>query len=314
MNSIILDHIVSNYHCYPGETLTFSTRLQAEAELPTATLQISLPRLLSLGKSGSQSGGVPEVEYDLEEYRLSWQLRPVEAGRDYEYRVEVIVDPEVGTDLQLVSRAMILDRSADPLVDVGVAVAVKAKAQSLSYLPAIYDGDEVINRFLMLFESFWGPLERQINNIPYYLDPDLTPAHFLPWLASWVDLTFATHWTEAQRRALLRSAVSLYRKRGTKGALKEYLEIYTGQTPEIIEKQANNFRLKRVPVGRGAALGANNQPHTFIVKLRLPPFSTELPPAEREQRELERHRTIERIIEAEKPAHTGFTLEILEKI
>lgn len=314
MNSITLDHIASPYHCYPGETLTFSTRLEAGTELSAATLQMSLPRLLALGRSGSQNGQAPEVEYDLDEYRLFWPLPQLEAGVAYEYQVEATVDPEVASDLQLVSRVMVLGSGAERLADVGVAVAVKAKAQTLNYLPAIYEGDEVINRFLMLFESFWSPLERQINNIPYYLDPDLSPAHFLPWLASWVDLTFATHWTEVQRRALLRSAVFLYRKRGTKVALKEYLQIYTGETPEIIEKQANNFRLNRVPVGRGAALGANNQPHTFIVKLRLPPFSAELPAAERQRREAERRRTIEMIIEAEKPAHTGFSLEILEKI
>nr|MBP7694565.1 hypothetical protein [Anaerolineales bacterium] len=51
------------------------------------------------------------------------------------------------------------------------------------------------------------------------------------------------------------------------------------------------------------ALGTTNQPHTFRVILPLP----DAPDAHQAQ---ERQRIIAAIIEAEKPAHTAYTLEL----
>jgi hypothetical protein len=97
--------------------------------------------------------------------------------------------------------------------------------------------------------------------------------------------------------------MALYRRRGTRAGLQEYLEIYTGEKPRIVEHGARNFRLGRdARLGRDLALGTRNQPHTFTVSLRLP----SLP----ERREQERCRTIRAIVEAEKPAHTAYTLDI----
>src|SRR5262249_20365856 len=79
---------------------------------------------------------------------------------------------------------------------------------------------EVMARFLMLFESFWAPIEGQIDNLPLYFDPAFTPLKLLPWLASWVDLTLDDHWPEAKRRQLLRAAVSLYRSAAPSAACK----------------------------------------------------------------------------------------------
>jgi phage tail-like protein len=191
-----------------------------------------------------------------------------------------------------------------------VAIAVAVKARSLDYLPAVYHEDDLMGRFLMLFESFWTPIEQQIDSLSYYFDPRLTPPDLLPWLASWIDLVLDERWPEHKRRRLLRSAVPLYRKRGTRQGLVEYLEIYTGQRPRIIEHRAHNLRLgPEARLGPGIALGTVNRPHTFTVILRLPPIS----PSQEEERarqELERQHKIEAIIEAEKPAHTAYNLHL----
>ncbi len=117
---------------------------------------------------------------------------------------------------------------------------------------------------------------------------------------------------EARQRRLIQSAVWLYRKRGTKQGLKEYLEIYTGGRAEITEYRAHNFILgPQARLGPSIALGTGNMPHTFSVELYLPP---EPAPArderEQERKELERQRRIEALIEAEKPAQTYFALHI----
>jgi phage tail-like protein len=170
----------------------------------------------------------------------------------------------------------------------------------------------------MLFESFWGPVDQQISNIHNYFDPDLTPARFLPWLATWFDLTLDEYWSEAQQRELLNSVIWLYRRRGTRVALQRFLEIFTQRPVEILEKRAKNMALgSKARLGVGVALGTGNQPHTFTVKLQLRPI--ESPPgldeenAAREVARLEKKRLalIERMIVADKPAHTSYRLEVV---
>jgi phage tail-like protein len=196
-------------------------------------------------------------------------------------------------------------------------VAIYRGGRYLEYLPSVYESDTFMGRFLMLFESFWGPIEQQISSIDNYFDPDLTPARFLPWLASWFDLVLDEHWSESQQRELLNTVMWLYRRRGTRVSLQRYLEIFTQHPVEILEKRAKNMALgPRARLGVGVALGTGNMPHTFTVRLQLPaiqpPADLEEEAATREVARLEKQRRslIERLIVAEKPAHTSYRLEI----
>jgi hypothetical protein len=64
-------------------------------------------------------------------------------------------------------------------------------------------------------------------------------------------------------------------------------------------------------LGPGIALGRENVPHTFTVIAHLPPVSLGAEGKDQHTwEELERHRAIEEIIEAERPAHTGYTLVV----
>lgn len=146
----------------------------------------------------------------------------------------------------------------------------------LSYLPGIYHTDFTA-RFLGIFESILTPIEWNVDNFDLYLDPGTAPVGFMPWLANWFEITFDPSWNEAQRRTLLKEAHQIYACRGTRRALARVLEIYTGHKPEIID------------------LDEDQEPFTFTVKLPL--RSGEV------NREL-----AERIIDANKPAHTGYTL------
>jgi phage tail-like protein len=242
---------------------------------------------------------------------LAWRMaREVEASASYEYQVEAKVAP-TDQNLTLESQAVVNAEGPDGTTASAqetVTVAVFAKGRYLQYLPAIYQSDDFMGRFLMLFESFWGPIEQQIDNIPYYLDPDMAPPDFVPWLASWLDLSFDQHWSEEKRRRLLRRIASLYRKRGTKAGLQEYLEIFSGGRVEITEHRSGNFRLgPETRLGPGIALGTDNVPHRFTVIVRLPPAS---PTGDGRDQEVAIRRMLETIIETEKPAHTSYTLQI----
>ena len=150
----------------------------------------------------------------------------------------------------------------------------------LKYLPNTYADDDFMGGFLNIFEALWQPLDRQIDQLYAYFDPQLTPAEFLPWLGTWVDLVLDENWSEARRRDLIQNAADLYRRRGTAGALRDYLAIYLGVSPTIVED------------------GPDGNPYHFSVLLKM-----ENPDTVDQDR-------VRRIIEEEKPAHTIYTLTL----
>ena len=314
---LTVSHVVDAYRRYPGEMVTFHTRVDVHQPLSGLIVGIAIPEELRLGDyqvPADHDRAALEVQPDAGEGYLVWNFDGVlSAGTCYEYAVETRVAP-TETDLALKSRAVATSESPNGetvSAEETVAVAVPAKGRYLKHLPAIYNDDELMGRFLMLFESFWAPVEKQIDSLPFYFDPQTTPSDLLPWLASWLGMVLDERWSEESRRQLLHSAARLYRKRGTKEGLQEYLAIYTGHKPQIIEHRAYNFRLgPEARLGPGIALGTGNQPHTFSVVFRLPPASSSKDKKIRKKRELERRRIIEGIIESQKPAHTSYTLHI----
>ena len=151
----------------------------------------------------------------------------------------------------------------------------------MEYLPPIYREHNLLGRFLLAFEGVLVPIEQTVDHFDLYLDPVMTPAHFLDRLASWLGLTLDEKWSLEKRRTLVAEAVELYRRRGTRWSLSRHLEIYTGLAPDILE-----------PAER---------PHHFQVVVHVA-----------EGRRLDRD-TIERIIRANQPAHTTYSLEIVPK-
>ena len=178
--------------------------------------------------------------------------------------------------------------------------ALSGRSNYLEYLPAIYSQGDFMGRFLMIFESVLGPIEGVIDNISHYFDAGTAPEELLPWLASWVNLTLDETWPLERRRELVRSAVDLFRDRGTRRGLREYLRVYSGVEPKITEDYGGISLAGQARLGLNTVLG-EGRPHTFKVTLELDdPDSVNV-----EQ--------LKAIIEAEKPAHSGYTLEILPK-
>jgi len=156
------------------------------------------------------------------------------------------------------------------------------RSSYLQYLPAIYQEEEFLARFLMIFEEVLSPVEKVLENIELYSDPMMAPEAFLPWLACWIDLILDENWPIQKRRALIRAGVELYRWRGTRRGLREYLRIYTEVEPEIIEHFSEE----------------EGGPYMFTVVIRVPaPKSVN-------------ERLVRQVINAEKPAHTSYNLRI----
>lgn len=314
---LTVSHVIDYYWHYLGEIVTFFTRVDVHEPLPSLTVGIAIPEHLQVADywAPADHGRVTlEVQPDNGEGYLVWNVKePLSADTRYEYTVEARIAP---TDQDLILQSRAVASSDGPNGDTISAeetlmFSALAKARYLQYLPAIYREDEFMGRFLMVFESFWAPILRQINGLSFYFDPRMTPSDFLPWLASWLGLVLDERWPEESLRKLLCSAALLYRKRGTKQGLQDYLELFTGAEAKIIEHRAFNFRLgPEARLGPGIALGTGNQPHTFTVVLQLPPALSSGSKEERAQAELERRRIIEDTIKAQKPAHTSYRLRI----
>ncbi|MEW5960089.1 MAG: phage tail protein [Chloroflexota bacterium] len=311
---LTIDHIADFNRRYPGETVTFWTRVRTLEPVPGFTLSISLPLELTPGAYHWPCGyphSMPDIEIGRSARCLVWRVKDnIPAGTNYEYQLEAQIAP-LAHDTTLESRAEVtVDGPGQAAATETAAIAVSARSRYLRHLPALYTDNDLLARFLMLFESFWQPIEAQIGYISSYFDPQLTTPDFLPWLAAWIGLSLDERWPEARQRQLLRAAASLYRRRGTRSGLQEFLEIYTGGQVNIVENRAENFQLGRsAKLGPGIALGQTNRPYSFTVTVYLPPVETanQTGPSWSEQTW---RRTLEAIIQAEKPAHTSYSLRL----
>ena len=316
-SSLAVSHVADHPRRYPGEPVTLHTRVHVLQTTAGFSLRIALPAGLALEGANctSEQDAAPAELLVLEgQQYLQWHVeRSLEAGEDYDYRLQGAIE-QTGAGRVLTSRAVVLAKGSSHAPDWDeetASIQVACQARYIKYLPALYaEQDELMGRFLMLFESVWTPLGAQIDAMHYYLDPRTAPVGLLPWLAHCVDLALSDQWTEPQRRRLIASALRLYRRRGTRRGLQDFLEIYTGQKPQIIEHRANNLRLgSGARLATSVALGQRNIPHTFTVILSLPPVRA-ASSLERARKETDRQRMVEAIIEAEKPAHTAYTLQI----
>jgi phage tail-like protein len=107
------------------------------------------------------------------------------------------------------------------------------------YLPDIYrrndEPDLFLFRLLALTRSELAAVEEHIEAVPRLLAPNFVPYSDLPWLAQWLGFELPRIATDAERRVLIERAIALYRRRGTPAGICDFVEIYTGVRPSLIE-------------------------------------------------------------------------------
>lgn len=179
----------------------------------------------------------------------------------------------------------------------------------LNLLPAPFHQDplaaEFLDRFLSLQDAFLGEVLMTFNTVGAILHPDATPEKFLDWLGSWFDWRFLSEWSNETRREMIAEAMQFFAERGTVCGLLRLLRWHTGLTgalPCILE----DYRLaaggaETVWIGGGALPLTGEGAHRFIVVV---PHSA-VPDDDARQ-------TIERLIEAQKPAHTLARVVVVE--
>jgi phage tail P2-like protein len=70
----------------------------------------------------------------------------------------------------------------------------------------------------------------------YVVNPDLAPAHILPWLAWGLSVDdWSDNWSEQIRRNVIKASVEVHRKKGTIGALKKALQAFNYTNVKVEE-------------------------------------------------------------------------------
>jgi phage tail-like protein len=193
----------------------------------------------------------------------------------------------------------------------------------LQYLPEIYRESDFTGRFLNVFEKILSgiddnvPLEHVkeesshdhlgieqiLDEFVQYFDAETEkiPDGFLEWLAGWVALELPEDWPEKVKRNLIPRIVQLYKIRGTKKGLEEFLNIYC-ESDVTIDEWYSPFQVGVTStVGRDGVIGGG-PPGFFNVKVVLKKPDIEL--------KAKTGKALRTIIDREKPAHTYYRLEV----
>ncbi|WP_164863451.1 phage tail protein [Agromyces sp. LHK192] len=128
----------------------------------------------------------------------------------------------------------------------GAIPGLPSPAAYLTRLPAILQEDEFLQRMMPAFDDATAPVLSVLDNLAAYLDPHLTPADHLDWLASWVDISVDQAWTVQQRRDIVAGAVALHRRTGTAGGIADAVRLAAGpdSTVEVDESGGTAWSAK----------------------------------------------------------------------
>jgi phage tail-like protein len=195
------------------------------------------------------------------------------------------------------------DELAEPRV-IKVEVATRPW---INYLPGIYqDTDEenadFLQRFLLISAHLTSGIEEHLEFVHELFDPRITEARWLPWLASWLAMPLLEGWDEEKRREIVQRVPELYRLRGTARGLKLALRLFADVKAEIHEGE---WPYPGMVIGRSSTIGKDTvlSPPVFVSQC----FTVELP-EEKTEVSRERLRTVQALVESEKPAHAHYAL------
>jgi len=183
------------------------------------------------------------------------------------------------------------------------------------------------DRLIKIIETLFGDFEetlgkahgfeKRLDAISDYFDPLKTDPDFLPWMASWVSLVLRADWTVEQQRDVLAKIIPLYRKRGTREGLEEYLAIYAGEGVTIrdeLEFQIGGHSQLGVDTVIGGHIpafrvGVNSTVDAQTVILGglslYDYFLVTVPFSEADANKIKKRLgDVEAVLEIEKPAHT----------
>jgi phage tail-like protein len=109
----------------------------------------------------------------------------------------------------------------------------------LDYLPAIYSRSDLparhLDHLLALAKTEQRAVDERVDAMPQLFSPAFAPATALLWLSDWVDFELPATAPDDERRMLVATAIARHERRGTPASIREFVELFTGIRPHIVE-------------------------------------------------------------------------------
>ena len=174
----------------------------------------------------------------------------------------------------------------------GMVTGMASAVPIIRMLPAVYQEDEFADRFVAGFDDVIAPVLSTLDCLVDYFDPYLAPEDFLEWIAGWVGISLEEGWPIERRRAVVATAVEMYRMRGTVAGLRANLQVLTGGQVEIAD--SGGVAWSKNP---GADMPGEASPR-LAVRIRVPdPSSVPMD-------------LVDSAVAAAKPAHVVHRVEV----
>lgn len=106
----------------------------------------------------------------------------------------------------------------------------------IEQLPRVMAEDEVLGRFLGIFEELSAVTETRIDHLDSYFSVDTAPIEFVRWVGGWLGMTVDSSLPEDRQRALVRTAGRLIGSRGTPRALGDLLSALTSSVVQVRDR------------------------------------------------------------------------------
>lgn len=113
--------------------------------------------------------------------------------------------------------------------------AVSGRRYLRDNLPGIYSEGDFGMRLVSGFETLLDPLVAALDNLPEHFDPAYAPRDVLDLLTEWLGLEHDEARSGEERRAIVRRAPELMRRRGTKAGLELALALAFPGVPFRVE-------------------------------------------------------------------------------
>ncbi len=174
----------------------------------------------------------------------------------------------------------------------------------IEYLPEIYqkeDKDTFLERYLGIFQTVYEDLDEEIRQASSRFDLEAAQGEDLIGLARWLGIENSYIWPEKKLRLLLGNGVSLYQRRGTRQGMIDFITLYMGEPPFLVENhRLQYFRKDRRRYERLLRL-YGSEAYSFTVLVREEAAGT---PG--------KQKALVQLIEEIKPVHMEWRLVILK--
>ena len=186
-----------------------------------------------------------------------------------------------------------------PAIHRDVPAVISRRRTLQNGLPTVYHSPGFMARrgasaqfalgFVAALEQVLDPPTALLDSLPAHLSPELAPADMLDLMAAWLGLEMDETWPLERRRALVRRAPELARRRGTRGGLELALSIIFPDYPLRVEDGGGVIADDKLP--------AQPPARAFVVYCDAP-----LPVAEQAE--------VARVIDQLKPVGVGYRLRV----